>query len=97
MSDRALDRHHQRSLGAHADLDEFACVHEMFSMIAVIPGHAHPRVNAPESRLSDVLSIPGSRFARPGMTTIAYFFAAAARSTKVLPPFILWASGASLI
>src|SRR5215831_9005118 len=26
-----------------------------------------------------------------------YFFAAAARSTKVLPPFILWASGASLI
>src|ERR1700745_2320531 len=27
----------------------------------------------------------------------AYFFAAAARSTKVLPPFILWASGASLI
>src|SRR5213083_2303262 len=27
----------------------------------------------------------------------SYFFAAAARSTKVLPPFILWASGASLI
>src|ERR1700720_2432075 len=26
-----------------------------------------------------------------------YFFCAAARSTKVLPPFILWASGASLI
>src|SRR5438477_5758852 len=26
-----------------------------------------------------------------------YFFAAAARSTKVLPPFILWANGASLI
>jgi hypothetical protein len=26
-----------------------------------------------------------------------HFFAAAARSTKVLPPFILWASGASLI
>src|SRR5215470_3166879 len=26
-----------------------------------------------------------------------YFFAAAARSTKVLPPFILWVSGASLI
>jgi hypothetical protein len=26
-----------------------------------------------------------------------YFFAAAARSTNVLPPFILWASGASLI
>src|ERR1700694_6255897 len=27
----------------------------------------------------------------------AHFFAAAARSTKVLPPFILWDSGASLI
>src|SRR5258705_7821557 len=27
----------------------------------------------------------------------SYFFAAAARSTNVLPPFILWASGASLI
>src|SRR5437879_8303218 len=26
-----------------------------------------------------------------------YFFSAAARSTKVLPPFILWANGASLI
>src|SRR4051812_33208160 len=31
------------------------------------------------------------------MTKGNYFFAAAARSTKVLPPFILWASGASLI
>src|SRR3954463_667156 len=34
----------------------------------------------------------GRRMERP-----RYFFAAAARSTKVLPPFILWASGASLI
>src|SRR4051794_12805594 len=30
-------------------------------------------------------------------TSGSYFFAAAARSTNVLPPFILWASGASLI
>src|ERR1700733_13743141 len=29
--------------------------------------------------------------------TTSYFFIAAARSTKVLPPFILWDSGASLI
>src|ERR1700730_11635665 len=31
------------------------------------------------------------------MVRPSYFFIAAARSTKVLPPFILWDSGASLI
>jgi hypothetical protein len=27
MADCLLHRHHQRALGAHADLDHFACVH----------------------------------------------------------------------
>src|SRR6266850_8103956 len=39
---------------------------------------------------------PGVRRDDEGEIT-RYFFCAAARSTKVLPPFILWASGASLI
>jgi hypothetical protein len=34
MPDRALDRHDQRSLGAHADLDEFACVHRLFASLS---------------------------------------------------------------
>src|SRR5216117_273949 len=37
---------------------------------------------------------PGSR---PGRRWRESYFFAAARSTNVLPPFILWASGASLI
>src|SRR6266478_8414845 len=32
-----------------------------------------------------------------GTTRVSYLFCIALRSTKVLPPFILWASGASLI
>src|SRR3974390_8235 len=37
------------------------------------------------------------RALRPRNDAARHFFAAAARSTKVLPPFILWISGASLI
>jgi len=46
---------------------------------------------------------PATRYARVDPPpqgaggSMPYFFAAAARSTNVLPPFILWASGASLI
>src|ERR1700761_5484893 len=41
--------------------------------------------------------IPGRCEASNPECSSRHFFAAAARSTKVLPPFILWASGASLI
>ncbi len=37
MPDGALRRHHQRALGAHADLDDVACIHGIYS---VIPGRA---------------------------------------------------------
>src|SRR3984957_21269148 len=40
---------------------------------------------------------PGLRRDDDGDDDERYFFIAAARSTKVLPPFILWDSGASLI
>src|SRR5665213_2775824 len=40
---------------------------------------------------------PGAEAGTTDGETARYFFAAAARSTKVLPPFILCASGASLI
>jgi hypothetical protein len=36
MPDGALGRHHQRALGAHADLDDVACIHG--SSRSVIPG-----------------------------------------------------------
>jgi hypothetical protein len=28
MADRLLRRHHQHALGAHADLDDIACIHD---------------------------------------------------------------------
>src|SRR6201999_1928867 len=40
---------------------------------------------------------PGFADCAPRDDALHHFFAAAARSTKVLPPFILWASGASLV
>src|SRR2546425_5914990 len=106
MPDRALRRHHQRSLGAHADFDEIACVHgstRCANNSAVVPAkagtHNHKctwlgQAGAPacfnyQHRWLWVPAFAG--------TTWSYFFAAAARSTNVLPPFILWASGASLI
>jgi hypothetical protein len=65
----------------------------MFSMIAVVPGRER-------SERTRNLEIPGSRYARPGMTVLVvrsagagttknYFFAAAVRSTNVFPPLIL--------
>src|SRR5882672_3486547 len=110
MPDRALRRHHQRSLGAHADLDEVACVHGFSGSAnnsAVVPAnagtHNHKctwlgRAGAPACFNNQHRWLWVPAFAG---TTIdgsqPYFFAAAARSTNVLPPFILWASGASLI
>jgi hypothetical protein len=34
VPDRALQRHHKRALGAHADLDNVACVHGLSRKIS---------------------------------------------------------------
>src|SRR6185437_14841359 len=107
MPDGALRRHHQRALRAHADFDDFACVH-LKTCIGVVPANAGthtPRSCFEAMRLTPSTTINargyGSRLlmrnCASGPGRRGYFFAAAARSTKVLPPFILWASGASLI
>src|SRR5262249_28249044 len=72
MPDRLLRRHHECALGAHADLDDVACVHGLVVVILAL-----------------------ARSARRHDDATRHFFAA--RSTKVLPPFILWVNGASLI
>src|SRR4051795_4863904 len=104
MPHRALRRHDQRALGAHADADEFAGVHcaALVSRTRCSVLHA-----AAQSRDPGLPKIAGPRLCsaplreelraalRPGHGR--YLFCAALRSTKVLPPFILWASGASLI
>src|ERR1700756_4595494 len=94
IPDRALRRHHQGALGAHANLDEIACVHGCFNNLVIPDG---PR-NAGRSGISTFWrEIPGSALPGCPRMTERHFFCAAARSTNVLPPFILWISGASLI
>src|ERR1700749_946542 len=60
-----------------------------------------PKDQTPDAQLSIGESRDSGFVLRTPRNDVAsrllYFFAAAARSTKVLPPFILWASGASLI
>src|SRR5947209_15050951 len=104
MPHRALRRHDQRALRAHADADEIAGVHGQLSC----PGRAaafFTLLRRAGTHNDGAASVgPGSaaqRFAngyalRRVRRTMPYF-CIALRSTKVLPPFILWASGASLI
>src|SRR6266851_9553606 len=104
MPDGAIGRHRQGALGAHADLDDFACVHGMVLHITTSSRRTPepiPRDVAlgQEGRRLRKQSAPGVMGPRmrgddPGQR---YLLCAALRSTKVLPPFILWASGASLI
>src|SRR5216683_1335985 len=87
-----------------ADLDDFACVHGMVLHITTSSRRTPepiPRDVAlgQEGRRLRKQSAPGVMGPRmrgddPGQR---YLLCAALRSTKVLPPFILWASGASLI
>src|SRR6202790_123675 len=105
MPDGALRRHHQGALGADADLDDVACIHGM--VLRITPSSR--RTPGPIPR--DAAWAQGGRrllndqrwwlwvpaFAGTTVERLRYFFCAAARSTKVLPPFILWVSGASLI
>src|SRR5260221_3657092 len=113
MPDGALGRHHQRALGAHADLDDVTCIHGNSCCPSPLAGeggfaNATPHLaRTSHSRCKASAAFFKNGAPRPPMATFShrgrreeaprYLFCIALRSTKVLPPFILWASGASLI
>src|SRR5579863_9752209 len=110
MPDRPLRRHDQAALGADADFENFACVHGLVlkaeTSSSSRPSEARAGTHNHNRPCCAKLGPPPSvainfggygSLLSQGRRGAIYFFAAAARSTKVLPPFILWISGASLI
>src|ERR1700738_1389325 len=106
MPDGAIGRHLEGALGAHADLDDVACIHGLMLHHNVVPANAGDpyRVMSLYGRKATAflnnqrqgLWVPACAGATSSEDS-RYLLCAALRSTKVLPPFILWASGASLI
>src|SRR3979490_3278091 len=105
MPDGEIGPHLEGALGAHAGFDDVACIHGSWIRLKFVLTQAPSsssfrgaRSASPESILPVVVMDSGPAPSGASRNDKrSYFFCAAARSTKVLPPFILWANGASLI